>query len=248
LELASAHVIACCRYAADPLREYVAPERLNVVYNGVAEMARPRLLGTHRILRIGVVGRIEAEKGQLQFVEAVRMISQQVPDCRFAIFGAPMFSGVDYYRKIVRLSDGLPIDIFGWQDDIASIYSKLDLLVVPSSAAEATTRVVLEAYGAGVPVIAFPVGGISEILQDESTGFLTKAATSEALAQRILSVLRMDPSSVNSVVRRARKEWESRFTLRAYRDSVCSVLMQAMQPACQHCYNELRVPAGVPID
>ena len=38
LEVASAHVIACCNCVADPLREYVAPERLKIAYNGVAEM------------------------------------------------------------------------------------------------------------------------------------------------------------------------------------------------------------------
>ena len=39
----------------------------------------------------------------------------------------------------------------------------LDLLLVPSTGPEATTRVILEAYAAGVPVIAFPSGGIPEV-------------------------------------------------------------------------------------
>ena len=248
LELASAHVIGCCQYAADPLREYVAPGRLSILYNGIAEMATGGLSSPDRIRRIGVVGRVEEEKGQLQFVKAARMISREAPECRFAVIGAPMFSGLEYYRKVVASSHGLPIDFIEWQGDVAKIYSELDLLVVPSSPLEATTRVILEAYSAGVPVVAFPVGGIPEILKDEQTGFLAHAVTVEALAHRILSVLHMDKARIKAVVKRARKEWRHRFTLEVYRDSVCNVLAEAMQPIFQSSYNELRTAAGAATD
>ncbi len=229
LELASAHVIACCQYTANPLREYVQPERLSVLYNGIPEMtASQRSSG--RIRRIGVVGRVEVEKGQLEFVKAARLISEQFPECRFSVIGSPMFSGAEYYQKVIASSRGLPLDFVEWQDDMASVYSSLDLLVVPSSAVEATTRVILEAYSAGVPVVAFPVGGIPEVLEDEQTGFLAKAVTARSLADRILSVLRMETSSVEIVVRQAREAWEKGFTLPAYRDSICKVLAAAMQP------------------
>lgn len=248
LELASAHVIACCHYAADPLRQYVAPQRLRTVYNGTAEMGTGRLESPDRIRRIGVVGRVEEEKGQLQFVQAARLISRKAPECHFSVIGAPMFSGLEYYRKVVVSSSGLPIDFIEWQNDIAKIYSGLDLLVVPSSNVEATTRVILEACSAGIPVVAFPAGGIPEILADEETGFLADAMTVEALAQRILSVLQMDKKRLTAVVQRARKEWQHRFTLGAYRDSVCSVLAQAMQPIFQGSHDELRATGGVATD
>lgn len=244
LELASAHVIACCQYAAEPLKEYVSPERLRVLYNGIAKMPGGGLRSPDRIRRIGVVGRVEEGKGQLEFVQAVRMLSPQVPECRFSVIGAPMFSDLGYYNKVKALSRGLPIDFVGWQDDIANIYSDLDLLVVPSSVVEATTRVILEAYSARVPVVAFPAGGIPEILEDGQTGFLAEAITVEALAKRILSVLRMDSACVEAVIERAGNEWRRRFSLRTYRNGVCNVLAQAMQPAFES-YDEPRAPADV---
>lgn len=247
LELANAHVIACCQYAAEPLREYVAPEQLSVHYNGIADLASGGLRTQEQIRRIGVIGRIEAGKGQLDFVEAVRRLYPQAAECEFAVIGAPMFSGLDYYNKVVASSRGLPIEFIDWQNDIAKIYSDLDLLVVPSSAYEATTRVIPEAYSAGVPVIAFPAGGIPEVLEDERTGFLTKAATADALAERMLSVLQMDRTMLRTVVRRARKEWENRFSLRAYRNGICGVLAHAMQPAF-HSYDELRDSADMLTD
>lgn len=230
LELASAHVIACCQYAADPLREYVAPDRLSILYNGVADTGISGLRSRAGIQRIGAVGRVEQGKGQVEFVQAARLVSRECPEIRFAVIGSPMFTGARYYRKVVASSNGVPIEFIDWRDDTATIYSDLDMLIVPSGPLEATTRVILEAYSAGVPVVAFPSGGIPEILEDNRTGFLTEAPTAEALARRIMSVLQMRKPNLQAVIRRARREWRQRFTLGAYQDGVCDVVAQAMQP------------------
>jgi glycosyltransferase involved in cell wall biosynthesis len=230
LELASAHVIACCQHAADPLRDYVEPERLRVLYNGIPEMAVNGRRPFSPIRKIGVVGRVEAEKGQLEFVGAAKLVSREFPDCRFFIVGSPMFSDSTYYSKVVTSSRGLPITFADWQDDVSKIYADLDLLIVPSSAVEATTRVIPEAFSAGVPVVAFPAGGIPEVLEDGKTGFLAPAISVEALAERIQSVLRMDRAKLEAVTQRARNEWDRRFSLRMYQRNVCDVLAQAMLP------------------
>ncbi len=227
LRLSKASVIACCDYAVEPLKRYVPPQRLRVIFNGVEEMAvrEPKL--PRKIRRIGVVGRVETDKGQLQFVEAARVVLQRMPDCTFSVVGEPMFSGREYYHKVVESSRRLPVEFLEWRDDIADVYADLDLLVVPSSPLEATTRVILEAYSAGVPVVAFPSGGIPEVLQDNETGFLARDTGTEALAQRILSVIAMDVSRVTAVVERSRKKWAECYTVGAYRKAVCDVIDRA---------------------
>jgi len=69
---------------------------------------------------------------------------------------------------------------------------------------------------------------------------LAEKVTVEALADRILSVLGMNPASVRAVVKRARKEWNGRFSLSAYRESVCGVLAQVIHTAVQSHYAALR--------
>lgn len=239
LELASAHVIACCQYAAEPLREYVERQRLQVLYNGVPDMSIKRR-SLDKIRNIAVIGRVEVEKGQLDFVRAVKLVTQCSPDCRFLVVGSPMFSNRDYYSKVVASSHGLPIDFVDWQDNIDRIYSEVDLLVVPSSTVEATTRVIPEAFNAGVPVVAFPAGGIPEVLRDEETGFIASRMSVNALAERIISVLRMDRTKLEAVIEKARDDWKQRFNLCTYRDSVCNVLAAAMRPHRSNYCEELR--------
>lgn len=227
LRLANAWVIASCKYAAEPIQDYIWPERLKIVYNGVEriDLKRPRKPG--KTWRIGVIGRVEKEKGQLEFVRAAKLVTEKFPDCRFYVIGSALFSGSDYYQRVKTAARNGFVQFIDWQNDLSAIYSNLDLVVVPSSALEATTRVILEAFSARIPVIAFPSGGIPEVLDDERTGFLTTEPTSEALASRILAVLRMNPAYLEGIVQHARDQWFRRFGLDRYRNHVINLLTQA---------------------
>jgi glycosyltransferase involved in cell wall biosynthesis len=227
LRFSRAHVIACCKFAVEPLVRAVDRKRISVIYNGVLSqkdvVARPWT----EIRRIGVIGRIEREKGQMEFVEAARLVTEEFPRCRFVIAGSPMFSDGTYYNQVVAASTGLPIEFMGWQNDVSKIFSKLDLVIVPSTSLEATTRIVMEAFAFGVPVVALPSGGIPEIINDNETGFLAESQTSEDLAKRIRSVLTMEPEEIDAVTSRAQQVWREHFTVERYRNEVCSVLSKA---------------------
>jgi glycosyltransferase involved in cell wall biosynthesis len=226
LHYCGGHVIGCCRHAVEPIRSYIPANRLQVLYNGVGLLNDPLTIRQHGrpLRRIGVIGRIEPEKGQLNFVLAVRLIQQRFPECEFLVVGSPMFSSARYYHRVLEAARGAPIQFMGWQENISEILSSMDILVVPSSPSEATTRVIPEAYAAQVPVVAYRCGGIPEVLQDGETGFLADEYTPECLAQRIVSVLQMCPERVRLVVSRARKAWEQNYTLDTYRELVCGMI------------------------
>jgi glycosyltransferase involved in cell wall biosynthesis len=226
LGVSRARVIACSRFAAEPLRPYVSSGSLSVVYNGVAPFAANSSARVRKPRRIGVIGRVEPEKGQMDFVRAARLLIRQFSDCTFSIIGAPSFSGRQYFDKVVTASRGLPIIFMGWRNDIGNVFSGLDLLVVPSTPIEAAARVVVEAFAARVPVVAFASGGIPEIVEDNVTGFLADAGTPEALASRIAAVFDMDQDHLCSVVDRAYKSWLTNYTLDAYQRRVSDLLMQ----------------------
>jgi len=156
-----AHVIGSCRYVAEPWKPYASD--ISVVYNGVAGPGRPR---AERIgpLTIGCVGRIAPEKGQREFVEVARIIHGKIPEARFVIYGETMFASRDYEREVRSAAARLPIELAGWAANVYDALANIDMLLVPSAEHEATTRVILEAFAAGVPVIAFPSGGIPEVL------------------------------------------------------------------------------------
>ncbi|MGD0498113.1 MAG: glycosyltransferase family 4 protein [Bryobacteraceae bacterium] len=228
LRWSSASMIASCRFAAEPLAPYLPAERSRVIYNGVSEPAwtrRPR--DPSKPWNIGVVGGIGPEKGQMEFVAAARILSSEITNCRFVIAGAPLSSGPEYLEEIKSASRDLPFQFLGWQEDIGDVFSQLDLLVVPSTHIDSTPRVVVEAFSGGLPVVAFPSGGIPEIVEDGRTGFLATANTPAALAARIRSVLSMRLRPLREIAKQAQAVCREKYALDRFQKEVGDVIAQA---------------------
>jgi glycosyltransferase involved in cell wall biosynthesis len=225
---ANAHVIAACRFVLEPLNGAIKSERSRVIYNGVApvECARRNRRIDNHPWRVGVIGRIAPEKGQLEFIQAARLLQPQ-RRFKFVVCGEALFSSPDYSRRVRAEAQGLPIEFTGWRDDIRDVLSTLDLVVVPSSAVEATTRVILEAFSAGVPVVAFRSGGIPEIIEDGITGVLS-APTARDLASKLLEVFSGGGAFLDCISAQAKAAFAARFSLDRYRSEVLDAVGHAL--------------------
>lgn len=228
LRTANTTVVAACRYVAEPFKSSLDPARLHVIYNGVPEIPfAPRPAPRDGAWRIGVIGRIAPEKGQAVFLGAAQLIHSKLPAARFLVCGAPMFADSSYFDAVKKLAAGLPVEFTGWQEDIPRVLADLDLLVVPSASVDATPRVILEAFSAGVPVVAFSAGGIPEIVEDGRTGFLVSLSSPDALAAAVINLLREQPQRLAEASTAARQAWRRKFNLDRYRADISSVIAGA---------------------
>jgi glycosyltransferase involved in cell wall biosynthesis len=212
LRYVGAHVIACCQFVREPF----AARNPAVIYNGVLDHALPRVPRLRP--RIGILGRISPEKGHREFLKAAR----DIPECDFVICGQA--SDRRYENEVRALAAGLPVEFTGWCDDVAPVLASLDLLVVPSAPTEATTRVIPEAFSAGVPVVARRGGGISEVVRDGETGYLIDSLEPRVIAFSCRKAL----ANGTAMAHMARREYEQRFTLSRYRAEVLGVISDAI--------------------
>ncbi len=214
-----AAVIGNCEFVAAVWRPYA--RHVSVIYNGVSGGdALPPPGAPRPFPTVACIGRIAPEKGQLEFLAAAETIHATVPGARFAVIGAALFgeAAAERYDRAVRArAAGLPVEFRGWVEDVYAALAGVDLLLVPSAPHEATTRVILEAYAAGVPVIAFASGGIPEVVDNGVTGFLSNSV--EEMAATAIALLR-DPARRASMSVGARMCWERRFTLERYQREV----------------------------
>ncbi len=232
LSMARADMVASCRFVAMPLLPYSGDRGIRLVYNGVRRIALPDHAPAGRRFHIGVIGRISPEKGQADFLRAARILHTVAPQCRFLICGAPLFSNpaaIRYSTELEAMADGLPVEFAGWKENVEEVMAGLDLLVVPSTQVDATPRVILEAFAAGVPVLAFASGGIPEIVDRDVTGFLVEERTPKALALAMLDVLEA-PDRRREVAKRARAKARGDFSLERYQ----AQMLGAMEAALQH--------------
>jgi glycosyltransferase involved in cell wall biosynthesis len=223
LRIKRAQVIAASRFAARSLERLVKAGSMRVIYSGVPDLGFTASRRRGDRTRIGIVGRIAPEKGQLDFVHAARWLSGPKRQIEFVVHGSSMFSAAGYEQRVRAEASGLAVDFPGWTQNVASALHNIDILAVPSSAIEAAGRVVMEALSAGTPVVAYPSGGIPELICDGRTGLLTEHSTPASLAQSIDKLL-ADPTLALRLAEQGRKEWESRFRVERFQRQVCDFL------------------------
>lgn len=169
-------------------RAWVPARRLHVIPNGhrpppLADVAvaRERLGIDGGTFTIGWVGRLSREKGADLLLEALAQLPPRSVRAVVIGDGAERVSLVEQARRL-QLSDA-HTRFAGTVPDAAALFRAFDVLVL-SSRTEGLPMVLLEALSAGVPVIAFAVGGIPEVITPE-VGWLVPPGDVPALAAAV---------------------------------------------------------------
>lgn len=221
-------LICSSNFVAEPLRTAVRPNSMRILMNGVADCG----YAGHRVASgpptITILGRIAPEKGHIDFLRAAEIVSRRRPDVRFAVHGAASFSDAAFERDIRGMTKNPAVNFYGWTDDIAGVLHRTDILLVPSTNAEATPRVIMEAFSAGTPVVAYASGGIPELIRHDETGLLTARPDHAALAESI-STLLADSAVRARLAIHGRREWENRFQLERYQREMCDLLERSAE-------------------
>ena len=133
---------------------------------------------------IGVVGRIDPEKGIRIVLQAMTMLDEPAAQSHLAIVGAPALDDGSYERELRSEAASLlgnRCRFLGTVDDVPAVLRSLDVLV-NASVAEPFGLSVLEAQSCGVPVVGAASGGIPEFVTDGETGLLVTPGRPDALS------------------------------------------------------------------
>ncbi len=160
----------------------VSASRTRVLYNPVdtnhfcpnpqlREIQRAALGLTPDDVLVGFVGRLEANKGVVEFAEALTGAMARVPRLRALWVGfGQLEAEVD---RIIQRSPYAARHLRRpWTDDPLPYYAAMDVLALPSAGPEAFGRVLVEAQACGVPVLGSAIGGIAEAVDVGTTGRL----------------------------------------------------------------------------
>ncbi|MEA2538331.1 MAG: hypothetical protein QOF11_2565 [Chloroflexota bacterium] len=140
---------------------------------------------------VGVVARLEPEKGHPTLLEAWRSVVAAVPDATLLVVGEGSRREV-LEALAVELGIADRVVFTGRRDDVPAVTAALDVAVLPSYR-EALGLSVLEAMALSRPVVASEVGGIPEMIEDGITGLLVPPHDPAALAAAIVRLLRDHP-------------------------------------------------------
>lgn len=165
-------------------------------------------------------GRISRWKGQLQFLEAMKEITREQPDCHGIIVGGAepgkeRFLGeLEQHRAKLGLTD--KVTFLGQRNDMAELYLFADLVCHMSTKPEPFGRTVTEALSSGTPVVAFNRGGAAETLQACFRDGLVTPDDTQEFAQVALKLLSNNTSNIE-IPFRFRLQAQTESTLEVYR-------------------------------
>jgi glycosyltransferase involved in cell wall biosynthesis len=225
-------VIAVSRGAADFLvrgKGYPA-DKIVVIPNGrdlerfvpgAHRDAVRKELGIDRGARVvGVVGRLETQKGHVFILDAWPEVTRAHPDARLLLVGEGSLRE-SLMAQARRLGVAESVIFTGFRADVPRILDAIDVMALPSLH-EGMPLTVIEAAAAGRPVVATAVDGTPEVVRDGQTGHLVPAADPPALA-RALRALLADPPGAARMGEEARRWARERFDIRAHVEATARV-------------------------
>ena len=129
----------------------------------------------------------DPRKGMNYFVEAIQRLVQQHPEMRENT-GVAILGG---HAEEVASQLALPSYPLGYVSDpqrIVNVYNATDVFVLPSLE-DNLPNTLMEAMACGVPCVSFRVGGIPEMIDHQSNGYVAHPCDADDLAQGIHYVL-----------------------------------------------------------
>jgi glycosyltransferase involved in cell wall biosynthesis len=153
-------------------------------------------------LRVLAISRLAPMKNLHALINAVHQVRAVGIGVHLKVVGGGELLGeLLEQRRRLGLSDC--VEFLGRLDDrpaLRAMLSSADVFVLPSLGGEGVSLSVLEAMAAGLPIVAAPVGGITDILAGGDNAMLLKAPNAEEISRALISLagdpqLRLDLGS-----------------------------------------------------
>jgi glycosyltransferase involved in cell wall biosynthesis len=137
---------------------------------------------------LGVVGRLEEQKGHRFLLEALPHLAREISDLNVLLIGDGRLRE-DLQRQVRELKVEHRVNFLGTRRDLPLLFRAMDVFVQPSLW-EGLPLALLMAMGAGLPPVATRVSGVMEVIEDGVNGRLASPGDSQALAAAIADLAR----------------------------------------------------------
>lgn len=203
-------IITFCKHVTKGIKEQ-APhlENIEVIYPGIdvklfsPENAEPKWADQLGLKDRPVIihpARMLPWKGVIYTVRAMRQVRDRFPDAALVITDTDDI--VDWIRELqgykeevrhaisaLGLTDNIIIQSFPYME-LPWVYNYCDVVTYPTIGEEPFGLVPVEAMACRKPVVVTPSGGIVESVIDEETGFFVPKRDADALAEKIIVLLK----------------------------------------------------------
>ncbi len=170
-------------------------------------------------LLVGHIANLRVPKGHRYLIKAASIVCKNIPNAKFLLIGDEGDGSIKKEIEDSIAESGLEenIRLLGFRKDVNMFLQLIDVFIL-SSTSEGLPLSVIEAMGSSKPVVATDVGGLSEIVAPDKTGFLVEPKNAEALAEKLIFLLE-NKALRNRMGRAGRKIIEEKYSLQTMIDN-----------------------------
>jgi glycosyltransferase involved in cell wall biosynthesis len=193
-------ILPCHAFRTQVTQCGIAADRIRIVPNSGVRIPKPPEEELQALRsRLGIsaeekvvlcIGRMSAEKGHIDLVNALRILNERNLEqrCKLILLGSGPELG-----HLQAAAAGLGVVsqvIFATEEaDVTTFLHAADVFALPSHS-DGSPHVILEAMGAGLPIVSTSVGGLPEMLAHNTTAVLVEPRRPESLAAGLERLLR----------------------------------------------------------
>ena len=144
---------------------------------------------SERQFDVGYIGRFSEEKGILDLIKSIKLITRKKPDLKVFIAGegnllTEMIGliGNENIQHNITLHRWIP------HSDLPDYLNEIKLILIPS-VREGLPNMALEAMACRTTVLATPVGSIPGVIRNGETGFIIEENTPDGISNCVLNAL-----------------------------------------------------------
>lgn len=176
--------------------------------NGKAVKDELGLTENHKI--IGMVGRLEPQKGHIYLINAATQLVKKYPQVKIMIIGEGKLRS-DLEKRVAEEQLSTNFLFLGSRNDVPDLLNAMDIFTLPSLF-EGLPNVILEAMAANKPIVATSVDGTKEAVVNNETGILVPPKDPESLSNALCYLLE-NPEKLLEFGNNSRKRVENYFSL-----------------------------------
>ena len=184
-------------------------DSVELIYNGIPRI--PKNIAYGRNKTVITVANMSNRKGYVEYLDVISDICTKVPEASFVFLGKDNLDG-KIQRLIGKMGLSKNAEYYGFQEDIEPFMLSSSVFVLPSQYGEGCPTSILEAFSYSLPVIAYHIDGIPELVMDGIDGLLIDVGDQESFAEAIIKLL-LDPNRAISMGSQGMKKVKSTFMI-----------------------------------
>jgi glycosyltransferase involved in cell wall biosynthesis len=189
----------------------IPAERIFVIYNGLESVLADVPALEERPKEVLTVANLSPRKGHREYLQVIHAVLKSVPDAKFVFVGHDDMNGeVQRAAEEAGLSEHILFE--GFRAEVSPWFKRARLMVLPSLWGEGCPTSILEGFAYGLPVAAYAIDGIPELIDDGVDGVVVSPNKPDELANAIVCILE-SPVRAESMGMAGRNKVANRFTL-----------------------------------